>query len=123
MKSFIAAASIATQSFYVLTLAGVVTAASKFFQVDSLWESGDPKLMAGVISQLIIELFVGAAIGLVGVFLAWSVLRSKVTCPPWFLPVSTLFAWAWVVFIPIGTLIGVLMLRWCRPDEVEQTSA
>ncbi|MEM6817415.1 MAG: hypothetical protein AAF578_01380 [Pseudomonadota bacterium] len=123
MKSLAAAASTAIQLIYVLTLLGAITSAIKLFQVESLYGAGDPKLLAGAISMIIIDLMIGTVIGVVGVFLAWLVLRNKNDRPSWFLPVSTFFAWTWMVFIPIGTVIGVLMLRWRRPEEEAEAVA
>ena len=117
MKSLTAAASTVIQLIYVLALLGAITSTIKMSQVESLYGAGDPKMMAGAISTIIMELLIGAVIGLVGVFMAWLVLRNKEDRPSWFLPVSTFFAWTWMVFIPIGTVIGVLMLRWRKPEN------
>jgi hypothetical protein len=110
------------QLIYLMSLLGATAASIELIQNDSLWSSGDPKMMAGAISSILMYLIIGAVIGFVGVFLAWLVLRDKKGRPSWFLPVSTFFAWAWMVFIPIGTVIGVFMLRWCRPILVEEAA-
>ena len=123
MKSLTAAASTAIQLIYVLTLVGVITSGFNLIQDESLWSSGDPKMMAGAISLIIMDLLIGAVVGFVGVFLAWRVLRDKQGRPSWFLPISTFFACTWMVFIPIGTVIGVLMLRWRRPQVIEEPVA
>ena len=123
MKSLTAAVSTAIQLIYVLTLLGVITSVIKMFQAVMLNGSGDPKMMAGAISTTIMDLLVGAVIGFVGVFLAWLVLRNKKDRPSWFLPVSTFFAWTWIIFVPIGTVIGIFMLRWRRPELAEESAA
>ncbi len=123
MKSLAAAASTAIQLIYVLSLLGFITSMIIVFQVESLYGSGDPKMMAGAISSAVMDFLIGAVIGLVGVFLARLVLRDKKECPTWFLPVSTFFAWAWIIFVPIGTVIGILMLRWRRPEPPGQIAA
>ena len=123
LTSLTAAASTAIQLIYVPSLLGAITSVTKLFQTESLYGSGDPKMMAGAISSIIMDLLVGAVIGLVGVFFAWLVLRNKTECPSWFLPVSTFFAWTWMVFILVGTVIGVLMLRWRRPQPIEESAA
>ena len=122
MKSFTAAASTVIQLIYLLSLLGATASTIELIQNDSLWSSGDPKMMAGAISSILMYLIIGAVIGFVGVFLAWLVLRDKKSRPSWFLPVSTFFAWTWMVFVPIGTVIGVFMLRWRRPILVEESA-
>ncbi len=122
LKSLTAAASTAIQLIYVLTSLSVTTSVVELVRNEALWSSGDPKMMAGAISSSNMDLIIGAVIGLVGVILAWLVLRKKNERPPWFLPISTFFAWTWIVFVPICTVIGVLMLRWCRPDLVEESA-
>ena len=90
---------------------------TKLLQILSLYGAGDPKVMAGGISAMIIDFAIGAAVGLVGVFIAWIVLRNKKDRPSWFLPVSTFFAWTWIIFIPIGTVVGFSMLKWRKREE------
>lgn len=118
MKSLAAGLSTIIQLIYVLALLEAITVTVKTIQIVSLHGGGDPKAMAGAVSQNIINLGFGTLIGLAGVFIAWRVLRNRDDRPGWFLPVSTFFAWAWMVFVPVGTVIGVLMLRWRRskPD-------
>ena len=121
MKSLIAVASSVLQLIYVLALLQAITSIIKYFQVQSLYGAGDPKLMAGAISTATIDFLLGALIGLIGVFLAWWVLRDKKQRPSWFLPISTFLAWTWMVFIPIGTIVGVMMLRWRKPESAIET--
>ena len=122
LKSLVAAASTVLQLAYVLTLPEVATSVIKLIQVESLYSSGDPKMIAGAISTIIMDLLIGAAIGLVGVCLAWLVLRNRKERPSWFLPVSTFFAWMWMIFVPIGTVIGIFMLRWRRPEPADESA-
>ena len=115
---YLAAASTAIQLVYLLSLLRTINSTIELIHNDSLWDSGDPKTMAGAISVVLTSQIIGAAIGSVGVFPAWLVLRDGDSRPSWFLKASTLFAWIWMAFIPIGTVIGVSMLRWCRPIPV-----
>ena len=120
MKSLIAAASTVVQLIYVLALLEAITSAIKLVQIEVLYESSDPKMMAGAISMVIMDLLIGAVIGLFGVFLAWVVLRNKKEQPSWFIPVITFLAWMWIIFIPIGTVIGILMLRGRKPESSKE---
>ena len=122
MKSLIAAASTAFQMIYVWSLLGFGASMFNMFQVGSLYDSGDPKLVSGAVSVIIMDLLIGVVAGFGGVLLAWLVLRQKSDRPSWFLPVSTFFAWAWIVFVPIGTVIGFFMLRWRRPESVGENA-
>ena len=79
--------------------------------------------MAGAISSAFVDLLLGVAVGLVGAVLARVVLRDRQQCPPWFVQLSAVFAWAWILFVPIGTVIGVLMLRWRRRPGASDSSA
>ncbi len=117
MKSLAAAASTILQLIYVLALFGAIKPTIELIQNYSLYYAGDPKMIAGAISSIAVFFLIGVAIGLVGVLLAWLVLRNKKNRPSWFLPVSTFFAWAWMVFVPIGTVVGVLILRWKKPIQ------
>jgi hypothetical protein len=78
----------------------------------SLYDSGDPKLMAGFISSLVLRQILGASIGLVGVLVAWIAIRRSDPPPSWFLSASGLFGFAWVFFFPIGTVVAAYMLEW-----------
>jgi len=122
LKSLTAAVSTAIQLTYVWSLLGFIMSLIKLFQIESLNNSGDPKMMAGAISTIIMNLLIGAVIGFVGVLLAWLILRNKKERPSWFLPVSTFLAWTWMIFVPVGTVIGIFMLRWRRPESVENTA-
>jgi hypothetical protein len=80
--------------------------------LDSLYESGDPKLMAGFVSSLAIRMVLGAAVGLIGALIAWIAIRRSDSPPSWFLSASGLFGLAWVFFFPIGTVVAAYMLQW-----------
>lgn len=120
---FAAAISLVLQLFYVLALLEAMTTTVKLIQIVSLYGKGDPKMMAGGISVMLVDLFAGAAIGLVGVAIAWWVLRDRKSRPLWFVTTSKVLAWAWIPFIPVGTVIGVLMLRWCKPEARPEGSS
>lgn len=91
------------QAFYMIIL---------IFRDTSFAEAGDPKMLAGAISQALMLWILGAIVGLIGAALGWYVLRDKESRPEWFVSASRSFAFAWMLFIPIGTLIGFFMLRW-----------
>ncbi len=121
--SVVSVASTAFQLVYVARMFQSFYAIISIFRDPSLTSSGDPKLLAGAISQALMLWILGAIVGLIGVALAWYVLQDKKSRPAWFVSASRSFAFAWMVFVPIGTIIGFLMLRWRKPagDAQEAT--
>ena len=111
MKSLAFIGSSIFQSVYVVSLASNVVTLLRT-DLDSLYDSGDPKLMAGFISSLVLRQVIGASIGLVGVLVAWIAIRRFSPPPSWFVSASGLFGLAWVIFFPIGTVVAAYMLQW-----------
>jgi hypothetical protein len=87
--------------------------------IDKLYESGDPRLLAGALSKVLMDLFAGLLFGLLGTGPTLFVLKNRNERPEWFVDFSKYFAWALVVFIPIGTILGVLIFRFLRPVNVD----
>jgi magnesium-transporting ATPase (P-type) len=114
--------SAALQLVYVANLFKGLYSLILIVRDTSFASGGDPKMLAGAISQALMVVIIGAVIGLVGAALAWYVLRRKESRPNWFVSASRTFAFAWMVFVPIGTIVGFLMLRWRKagnePQEV-----
>lgn len=122
MKSLAPIASTLLQSVYVYGLLELVVTILRFEHIQALYSAGDPKLMAGFISSTILELGITVLIGLVGVGLAWASIRKFDECPPWFLSITKFFGWAWIIFIPVGTVIGVWMLRWQKDSQPQMVT-
>ena len=120
LKSLTAAISTVLQLIYVLTLINAVTYVIWGLHIQSLYEAGDPKVLAGALSSILVTLLLAAIVGFVGVILARPVLREKGSCPQWFLKTTTILAWAWMVFIPVGTAIGLLLLRWRKTEPANE---
>jgi len=111
LKSFAFVGSSVLQSVYVFSVASNAFTLLRT-DLDSLYDSGDPKLMAGFVSSLVLRQVIGASIGLVGVLVAWIAIRRSGQPPSWFLSASGLFGLAWVIFFPIGTIVAAYMLQW-----------
>ena len=107
----------------MLTLLNAIGFVFWGLETQLLYESGDPKMLAGAISSVLVTLLIATVVGLLGVLIARPILRQKGDRPQWFLRVSTLLAWAWLVFIPVGTVIGLLMLRWCKAEPIGDQKA
>jgi len=116
----VSVASAALQLVYVANLFKGLYSIILLVRDTSFATGGDPKMLAGAISQVLMVINIGAVIGLVGVVLAWYVLRDKESRPDWFVSVSKSFAFTWMVFIPIGTVVGFFMLRWRKTDRASQ---
>ncbi len=115
MISVVSLVSAALQLFYVTNLFVGLYSVMLVFRDDSLVSGGDPKMLDGAISQSLMTIVIGAVVGLVGAALAWYILRDKKSRPDWFVSASRTFAFAWMMFIPIGTTVGFFMLRWRKP--------
>ena len=122
MKSLLAGISTALQLVYVLTLLNAIGFVIWGLETQLLYESGDPKMLAGALSGVLVTLLVAAIIGVLGVLIARPILRQNNDAPQWFLRVTTVLAWAWLVFIPVGTVIGLLMLRWRKAEPIGEQS-
>lgn len=122
MKNLTAIASTAFQLLYVVALVDAIASIIEIFRDPYIISSGDPRMMAGAISAVLVGLGIGAILGLPGILLAWIVLRNKDERPSWFVSLSTFFAWAWILFIPAGTVFGILMLLWRRPKRVKDSA-
>jgi len=115
--------SVVSAAFQLVYVANLFEAGYSVFRLvrdTSFASGGDPKMLAGAISQALMLLIIGAVVGLVGVALAWYVLRNKKSRPNWFVSASWSFALAWIVFVPIGTVVGFFMLRWRKTDSESQ---
>ena len=112
MRTVLPIVSTLFQSLYLLAL--LELAFTLATRGPALYETGDPRMFAASISSLLTNLVLNAAIGLVGALLAYISLRQFPATPGWFLKTSTFFAWAWMPLFPLGTIVGVFMLRWLR---------
>lgn len=110
MRTAALVVSTALQFFYLAGLIRVVAALA--LGVDDALETQDPKLLAGFLSTQAITLILGVVPGLAGVALMAGAVRGQREPPAWFVNLSVVFAISWLVLFPIGTIIGVLMLRW-----------
>ncbi|MFK7887474.1 MAG: hypothetical protein AB8G16_11495 [Gammaproteobacteria bacterium] len=75
------------------------------------FSSGDPKMLAGILSQGIVTSLILAVPALVGAVAGWSVLRSGPVTPLWYRGFSSALSWLWLFFVPVGTLVGLITRR------------
>lgn len=50
-------------------------------------------------------------VGIVGAITAWLLILKGRYRASWFLSASRVFGWLWMPLIPVGTVLGVLLLR------------
>lgn len=83
-----------------------------FLNAMQLLSSGDPKMLAGAISAAIVKSIIAVIPSFIGLLLGlYLVKNSSKQVPKWFKLFSKCMAYLWLLFIPLGTLFGVLQLR------------
>ena len=111
------------QLVYVRGLVSFLWTLIAVFGPTGLFWAGDPRIAAGALSQTIIALVLAACVGLIGFALAGYSLRVRRFRPQWFLVTNRVFALAWIVFIPIGTIIGLVLFKWSRNQNPAKAAA
>ena len=99
------------QLFYLLALFHIGYGLVNTYWVMSV---GDPKLMAGVLSLSIVKSLIAIVPSIFGLLLSLYITRSISLLPSWFKNYTRLMSYLWVLFVPIGTFIGLLQLRRLR---------
>ncbi|WP_196139947.1 MotA/TolQ/ExbB proton channel family protein [Aliikangiella sp. G2MR2-5] len=80
------------------------------FQETTLYGSGDPKVMAGMVSSALISVVLGCVVAFPGLLMNITALLISSYSATWlfrFLITSSIF---WILVFPIGTLLGVVLL-------------
>ena len=109
-----AVASLLLQSTLIvnlLILAESLSGSMGFF------DSGDPKIMASDVSRALIVYFIGGLLSLAGLGLnAWTLRRCR---PAWFVRWSRFFATLMLLYLPIGTILGIWHLRYIKERNAQ----
>ena len=111
IKTTLAGASVITQIVGLLSIGFMV------FDLATLPESlmaqaaDDTALVDQYVFETVASYGAWIGAGLAAALVAWLlILRGKYTAS-WFLRVSRVLAWSWLPLVPVGTLVGVLVLR------------
>ena len=111
IKTTLAGASVITQIVGLLRIGFMV------FDLATLPESlmaqaaDDTALVDQYVFETVASYGAWIGAGLAAALVAWLlILRGKYTAS-WFLRVSRVLAWSWLPLVPVGTLVGVLVLR------------
>ena len=109
-RTALAGASVATQ------LVGLISVGFLVFDLATLPESllaqaaDGTALVDPYIYETVASYGAWFGAGMVAAMVAWLlILKGKYTAP-WFLRVSRVLAWSWLPLIPVGTIVGVLVL-------------
>ena len=81
------------------------------------WEDPDPRTIMQYQGQWAENALVLLAGGLLGAALAWIALQVTGDRPKWFVGISAVFAFLWLLVFPAGILVAWFMYRWRRPPR------
>ena len=80
------------------------------FQAVTIYGAGDPKLMAGGISSALVSLILGSLVSLPGYIVTLYVVVKTSYREKWFIIFNILAAIFWLLFVPIGTVLGIVYI-------------
>ena len=105
---FLAIVSLFLQAFLLISLISFFTG---IYNAYAAFAGGDPKLIAGHISSGIVISLIQIAPAIVGYFINYMLLKNK-RVNDFALLKSALkfYAFIWLLFIPIGTILGAKLL-------------
>ncbi|MDN3383704.1 hypothetical protein QL995_13665 [Pseudoalteromonas sp. APC 3358] len=113
MKTLLPLLSLILQAFLLLALTSFF---SGFYNAYTVFAGGDPKLMAGHISSAIVVSLIQIIPALIGLFINTYVLNSRlnkninINSSAMFINISKFYAYLWILFIPLGTFLGIKQL-------------
>ncbi|WP_165728665.1 hypothetical protein [Pseudoalteromonas sp. 31A1] len=108
MKTILVFLCLALQAFIILSLISFFTG---IYNAYIAFSGGDPKLIAGHISSGIVISLIQMIPALVGYFISYMLIKNKrVNDFALLKPALKFFAYLWLLFIPIGTVLGAKLL-------------
>tara|TARA_B110000196_G_C20911463_1_gene550750 strand:+ start:57 stop:401 length:345 start_codon:yes stop_codon:yes gene_type:complete len=111
MQIILVILSTTLQLFYLLALLHLGIGVFNAVEVIS---TADPKLVAGALSSSIVKSLIAVVPSILGLLLSVNLTRSIGAQPSWFKRYTRFMSYLWLLFIPIGTFIGVIQLRRLR---------
>jgi len=109
-KTALAIASVITQ------VAGLLSIGFMVFDLATLPESlmaqaaDDSALVNQYLYETVVSYAAWVGAGVVAAIVAWLLILKGEYRVTWFLRTSRVLAWSWMPFIPVGTIVGVLVL-------------
>lgn len=112
------ALSAALQLFLFVGLAIFVVGVIEAFEV---YQSRDPALLAGSLSQTIVLTLMSIVPAFLGLLIGCSLIKSTQELPKGFRGFSRILAYVWLLIFPFGTLVAYLQLKWLTECELERS--
>jgi len=72
---------------------------------------GDPKLVAGLLTSGVLTSLIQVIPALIGISISIKLLNEGSELSVVFLKFSKVYSYLWVLFIPVGTILGLKQLR------------
>ena len=89
---------------------GLITQTINTIQAIKLYGTGDPRLMAGAISQELVSQFLTLLLLLPGIIIAFFVKYKYKYTERWYRNCLRVFALCLLLLLPLGTLLGLVIL-------------
>lgn len=89
----------------------------KVFELIPLSGSGDPKVMAGAISQALISTFLGFLLSTCGALFLFFTISFSGYRRPWVYRICKVYALLSLLVFPVGTVIGIVTLLVLRKNK------
>ena len=121
MNTIIAAVSIIAQ------VAGFLAIGWMFYDLftfpEALFESasGDTELIQQYIAETVLSYRPGLGVGALGAIASWLLILKGRFHSAWFMKTARVLAWVWMPLVPIGTVLGVLVLS-ARASALEEST-
>ncbi len=101
----------------IAQIVGLLSIGFMVFDLATLPESlmaqaaDDTALVNQYIYETVVSYGAWVGAGMVAAIVAWLLILKGNYRSAWFLTVSRVLAWSWLPLIPVGTIVGVLVLR------------
>ena len=70
----------------------------------------DSSLLVPYLRETLVSYYPVYGIGFIGAVVCYVVLYKKLIDRTWFVKSTRLLAWLWLPFVPVGTLVGIVLL-------------
>ena len=120
--TILAALSIATQSVFFVGFGFFIFDLFSLTYIITPEMEQDPSLLHPYIRETVNSYRFAFGIGILGSIATYLIYLKSNFREQWFLRCTRVLAWLWLPFIPIGTIIGIVLLG-ARKDAVESQAA
>jgi len=110
IKTALAGASLITQVVGLLSIGFMVFDLATLPETLMAQAADDTALVNQYVFETVASYGAWVGAGVAGAIVAWLLILKGKYMTAWFLKVSRVLAWSWLPLIPVGTLVGVLVL-------------